>query len=328
MRLLFLSLAFVLANAVIAPIPGWVSSGEESHYMRFSQFITDYSKSYSSNEELIQRFSFFKENMKTADHLNFLHNGTAEFGVTKFCDMSAEEFASKMLSPAKPPSMETMLNYSVAPLQGYDPVKEWTGFYTNVKDQGQVCGSCWSFTALGEMESKLLIAGRGSYTLSTQQLVDCDPYDTGCNGGFYDRAWRYIYETGGVMLWNAYPYVAKKNYGCAFNAGRVAVRLARGDAFRCGNSAMAIYDCISNKGPMAAALDATPLQTYRSGVLSLAASYCSNLNHAVLVVGYNSYGSGFLNVRNSWGEQWGEKGFFRINPTSCLINNFVMGSYV
>ena len=38
-----------------------------------------------------------------------------------------------------------------------------------------------------------------------------------------------------------------------------------------------------------------------------------NLDHAVTAVGYgNQGGKEFLIVRNSWGADWGEKGYFRI----------------
>jgi len=322
-----LTFAALINVATVASVPNWVSPGDEAHYLRFSEFVVEFNKNYANEQERVERFLFFKENMKISEELNVLHNGTAEFGATKFSDMSAEEFAAKILSKPRPPTAEMMHNYTRPNVLGYDPAKDWGSYITSVKDQGQICGSCWSFTALGEMESKLLMKGRGTFMLSTQQLVDCDPYDTGCDGGFYDRAWRYIYSTGGVMDWTEYPYTARKGT-CRFNAGRVRAKLAQANAYQCGNSPTAIYDCVFNYGPAAAALDATPLQNYRNGILNLNAAYCSNLNHAVLMVGYSSVGSAYFRIRNSWGANWGEQGFFRINPTSCLINNFVMGSYV
>lgn len=43
---------------------------------------------------------------------------------------------------------------------------------------------------------------------SEQMLVDCDPYNNGCNGGMYDRAWRFIKEKGGAMKASAYAYTS------------------------------------------------------------------------------------------------------------------------
>jgi len=31
---------------------------------------------------------------------------------------------------------------------------------------------------------------------SEQQLVDCDPYDSGCEGGWYYNAWKYLHSHG------------------------------------------------------------------------------------------------------------------------------------
>ena len=53
------------------------------------------------------------------------------------------------------------------------------GGTTHVKDQG-VCGSCWSFSALGTIESFFVIQGRGIFDFSEQMLVDCEKGSSGC----------------------------------------------------------------------------------------------------------------------------------------------------
>jgi len=314
-----------LLGIISAHPPTWVQQADRAVYKQFSQYLSEFKKSYADQQETARRFLNFKENMDKAAILNMKHNGTAIFGPTIFSDLTASEFAEKYLSAAIPPNEG--MNYTRAKTYGAAPPSvDWVAqkMVTPVKDQGQICGSCWSFTAVGEMESQLLRKNRGTFQLSTQQLVDCDPYDTGCQGGFYDRAWSYIYKAGGVMNWKDYPYQAAK-YTCRFNAAKIAAKLTSGNAITTGSSSAQIYDFVANHGPAAAALDATLLQNYQRGILNQAAAYCPNLNHAVLIVGYNQAANS-LTVRNSWGTSWGEQGYFRITPTSCLINQHVMGS--
>jgi C1A family cysteine protease len=67
-----------------------------------------------------------------------------------------------------------------------------------VKNQGS-CGSCWTFSAVGAMESHWNIKGKGKNLLfSEQQIVDCaHPYGgQGCNGGLPSIAFEYIKDHG------------------------------------------------------------------------------------------------------------------------------------
>ncbi len=44
------------------------------------------------------------------------------------------------------------------------------------------------------------------FTFSEQQLVDCDPNNNGCNGGWYTSAWSYL--KGGSAKQSTYSYTA------------------------------------------------------------------------------------------------------------------------
>merc|ERR1711874_887246 len=56
-------------------------------------------------------------------------------------------------------------------------------------------------------------------------------------------------------------------------------------------------------------------QFYHGGVISSPTCSSSNLDHAVLVVGYgkcSKTGKDFWLIKNSWGSSWGEEGYFKL----------------
>ena len=67
------------------------------------------------------------------------------------------------------------------------------GGVSPVKNQGH-CGSCWTFSTTGCLESAHAIHHGNYFNLSEQQLVDCaQDYDNhGCNGGLPSHAFEYI----------------------------------------------------------------------------------------------------------------------------------------
>lgn len=83
------------------------------------------------------------------------------------------------------------------------------GGVSPVKDQGN-CGSCWTFSTVGCLESAHLIKYGVLQTYSEQQLVDCagDFDNHGCNGGLPSHAFEYVHYTGGIATETAYSYKA------------------------------------------------------------------------------------------------------------------------
>lgn len=75
------------------------------------------------------------------------------------------------------------------------------------------------------------------------------------------------------------------------------------------------FELLGISGPVSTLIDASNLKKYSCGIVT--SEQCGNtqedLNQAVLVVGYDSNnGSDYWIVKNSWGPQWGEKGYLRI----------------
>ncbi|CAF3296494.1 unnamed protein product [Rotaria sp. Silwood2] len=79
-------------------------------------------------------------------------------------------------------------------------------------------------------------------------------------------------------------------------------------------------------GPLSAALNAEQLQFYHEGIFNPPVCNPKTLNHAVLLVGWGQEGSTpYWIVKNSWGVNWGEHGYFRIlrGNGTCGINTQV-----
>lgn len=71
------------------------------------------------------------------------------------------------------------------------------------------------------------------------------------------------------------------------------------------------------RGPIPCYINASPLHEYTGGIFTTDdPSDDEHTNHVVSIVGWgvdSETGQKFWNVRNSWGEYWGEMGFFRID---------------
>ncbi|KAH9628289.1 hypothetical protein HF086_017364 [Spodoptera exigua] len=176
----------------------------------FYNFLTMYSPSYVNDYSQMQkRFEIFKNNIKKIHELNVHEKGTAVYGVTRFTDLTYEEFSSTYMG------LNTNLtNENQVPMKNADvpDIKipedfDWRDHdaVTEVKDQGS-CGSCWAFSVTGNIEGQWKMQSGQLVSLSEQELVDCDKLDNGCNGGLPDNAYRAIEQMGGLELESDYPY--------------------------------------------------------------------------------------------------------------------------
>ena len=80
-----------------------------------------------------------------------------------------------------------------------------------------------------------------------------------------------------------------------------------------------LYRAIFERGPVAVGINANKLQAYGSGVIMLddckpLGRGIESINHAALVVGWGTTDDGvkYWEIKNSYGPQWGDEGFFRL----------------
>lgn len=165
----------------------------ESDDMEYLKFINQYGRMMGTKEELEFRSDVFKKNLAAIRLENSRNGNSFTLGVNKFADWTPSEY--KRLLGYKPNSgrknaTEMVSNSLQAPPLSID----WRdmGAVNAVKDQGQ-CGSCWTFSAVGSIESRYQIKSSTLLSLSEQQLVDCCKLQgsDGCNGGDEDSALDY-----------------------------------------------------------------------------------------------------------------------------------------
>jgi cathepsin F len=302
-------------------------------FRAFQRFIKKYNKKYDSMNEYLARFQAFRQNLN-----KLAENGpqTYKTGITKFADMTQQEFAKTYLN----------LNFNAFALLNLNPVKvkvtnaapdafDWRdkNVVSAVKDQGS-CGSCWAFSTIANLEGLYALEKGVVKTFSEQLLVDCDTLDSGCNGGLMELSFEWLKDNGGFMYESDYPYTGKqqtcKQDSSKFVDMKVTGYVKLGDGGAEEFSPVdegEMKEFLYQTGPLAIALNATPLQLYFGGIVDLASWLCptSGINHAVTVVGYGSESKDYWIVKNSWGKSWGESGYFRIarGKETCGVNYYV-----
>jgi len=158
------------------------------------------------------------------------------------------------------------------------------------------------------LESAGFVSTGKLVSLSEQQVVDCDKDENqGCQGGWPYKTFKWMEKGNGLTLEEQYPYRGSDGF-CA--TGVLTATVITGYSTIAQDETQ-IKAALNTYGPLSVALNASPLQSYKSGIFD---SNCTGQsNHAVVIVGYGSEnGQQYWKVRNSWGESWGESGYFRI----------------
>jgi cathepsin X len=211
----------------------------------------------------------------------------------------------------------------------------------------QYCGSCWAFATLSALADRIAIlrGGKGAViNLAIQHLLNCGHEAGSCYGGNALSAYAWIFENGHIAYASANPYLAcssdsKEGFCGAVDTTCKPMNVARScDTFKASGGSCTALDHYPNatikeygivkgehrikaeilkRGPVACSVAATDaLDNYDGGVLQEDPKdgiENKMVNHVVSIVGWGwADETPYWIARNSWGEHWGEMGFFRV----------------
>merc|ERR1711970_17644 len=208
------------------------------------------------------------------------------------------------------------------------------GYVSPVKDQGD-CGSCVAFATMATVETcyKKLTGVFGDY--SEQQLVDCGYGQNGANGCQGASAHSYAKWAGdrndGLAHESQYPYLnTMPNLDCPANLPvyNQGAKVSGSYYTYEGDEDLMKKLVYENGAVVALVKSAGPFKGYGGGVFSGCAPG-DIPDHAVAVVGYGTEnGVDYWLIKNSWGPQWGENGYIKLERGSgmCGIGRAIAGT--
>lgn len=182
------------------------------------------------------------------------------------------------------------------------------GVLPEVRDQGS-CGSCWAFAITGALESAEVVQnGKMVGNYSEQQMVSCDKYSYGCNGGFMSSA-DFVVRNG-LADEESFPYKAK-NLKCKPNL-EVKAKAAKYALIGEPNRKPAkkeIQSALIKNGPLFVTVLAGGSGWSGATENVTTCRTRGSTNHMVQIVGFDKTGWW---IKNSWGKEWGKDGYAHI----------------
>ncbi|KAK3923301.1 Tubulointerstitial nephritis antigen-like [Frankliniella fusca] len=274
---------------------------------------------------------------------------------TEFWGRSLEEGLSLRLgtlSPSEAVLRMHPLHHTLDPPNlpaSFDARVAWPRAVSPVQDQGW-CGASWALSTAAVASDRFAIMSLGHETpsLAAQHLLDCNNRKQhGCNGGHLDRAW-YFTRKFGLVPDACYPWTGREDKchvpkKATLDTARCPLRAATsrkaktelyrmGPVYRLAGEEDIMREIIRS-GPVQATMRVyQDLFSYQSGIYEHMpmVEVARTGFHSVRLVGWGEEdGVKYWVAANSWGEWWGERGYFRIRrgTDECDIEKLVLAAW-
>lgn len=202
------------------------------------------------------------------------------------------------------------------------------GYVTNVRNQGSI-GACWTFSTYGSLESTIKKSSGKAYDFSEIHMAvyngDVGPDD----GGNNHIATSYLVSGKGPILESEAPYPNPAVVSNINVSGDLKAKYRVKDIIFLPSREHSldndeIKNAIITYGAVSSSYyDNSSYYTY-NGQASYYNKYTSMANHAITIIGWddkfskNNFkvvppGDGAFIVKNSWGTNWGDNGYFYIS---------------
>ncbi|KAL4217888.1 hypothetical protein ACF0H5_022627 [Mactra antiquata] len=212
-----------------------------------------------------------------------------------------------------------------------------SNYISPIRNQGS-CGSCYAFGSMAMYEARLRIITNNTIqkVFSTQDIVSCSEYSQGCDGGFpYLIAGKYGQDFG-LIEEECFKYEGRDMPCIQSTCQRHYTQdyYYIGGFYGACNEPLMRAELVKS-GPIAVSFEVyDDFMYYKSGIYHHVQELEGKFNpweitnHVVLIVGYGEEnGEKFWIVKNSWGTEWGEDGFFRIRrgTDECSMESMAVG---
>ena len=195
--------------------------------------------------------------------------------------------------------------------------KEGVNYSSPMLNQAN-CGSCVAFSAIGALETQMNITQNtphSPWAFSPQHLFSCG--GGGCETGWHPLSAVQFLQKTGVPDETCFPYMSGgdgKDLACSQTCSDASNRSIKITSYSMPSFFMENPQAVKEallKGPLMTTMVVfEDFIFYKGGIYKHVAGEQLG-GHAITLVGWNDNDKAWI-VRNSWGEDWGEKGYFRV----------------